>query len=212
MSMNFVKPTRRQFLAGSAALGAASITGSEAGIRSRRLEEICGHDPRGQSDQEPARRYPAEVPEGIRGPDRDHGQLPNRPPSSSSGQKAVIELTSGKPSFDVIHISYHVQKRQFEKAGWLADLTPFLKDPSLTEPSLTESDFAAGRPLAFAKDKNGRFGGLPFSVDYWIVYWNKELFAAKGVEYPKDLRGTRRRRRKADRQGRRRSMASSPAA
>ena len=27
MSMNFVKPTRRQFLAGSAALGAASITG-----------------------------------------------------------------------------------------------------------------------------------------------------------------------------------------
>jgi multiple sugar transport system substrate-binding protein len=96
----------------------------------------------------------------------------------------VIELTSGQPSFDVVHISYHVQKRQFEKGKWLADLSGFLKDPSLTDPSLTESDFAEAG-LAFAKDKDGRFGGLPFSVDYWIVYWNKDLFAAKGVEYPK---------------------------
>ncbi|WP_164066671.1 extracellular solute-binding protein, partial [Serratia marcescens] len=44
-------------------------------------------------------------------------------PEQQQRQKAVIELTSGKPSFDVIHISYHVQKRQFEKGGWLADLT-----------------------------------------------------------------------------------------
>ncbi len=25
---------------------------------------------------------------------------------------------------------------------------------------------------------------LPFSVDYWIIYWNKELFEAKGLAYP----------------------------
>ena len=25
---------------------------------------------------------------------------------------------------------------------------------------------------------------LPFSVDYWIVYWNKDLFAKKGLAYP----------------------------
>ena len=45
MSMNFVKPTRRQFLAGSAALGAASITGLKPAFAECRLEEICGHDP-----------------------------------------------------------------------------------------------------------------------------------------------------------------------
>ncbi|MBP0573782.1 extracellular solute-binding protein, partial [Mycobacterium tuberculosis] len=33
-------------------------------------------------------------------------------------------------------------------------------------------------------DKAGRIGALPFSVDYWIVYWNKDLFAAKGLAFP----------------------------
>src|SRR5258705_13761241 len=53
-------------------------------------------------------------------------------PEQQQRQKAVIELTSGKQSFDVIHVSYHVQKRQFEKAGLLADLTPLLKNPKTT--------------------------------------------------------------------------------
>ncbi|MEK1891303.1 MAG: sugar ABC transporter substrate-binding protein, partial [Phyllobacterium sp.] len=183
MSMNFLKPTRRQFLAGSAALGAASITGLKPAFANVDWKRFAGttlevnliKSPRGDILQ----KYQKEFEE-LTGIKVNSEQTPEQ----QQRQKAVIELTSGKPSFDVIHISYHVQKRQFEKGGWLADLTPFLKDPSLTEPSLTESDFAEAG-LAFAKDQNGRFGGLPFSVDYWIVYWNKDLFAAKGVEYPK---------------------------
>src|SRR4051812_31971575 len=31
-------------------------------------------------------------------------------PEQQQRQKAVIELNSGSPSFDVVHISYHVQK------------------------------------------------------------------------------------------------------
>ncbi|MHC1550937.1 ABC transporter substrate-binding protein [Phyllobacterium sp. K27] len=182
MSMNFVKPTRRQFLAGSAALGAASFTGLKLAFANVDWKKYAGttlevnliKSPRGDILQ----KYQKEFEE-LTGIKVNSEQTPEQ----QQRQKAVIELTSGKPSFDVIHISYHVQKRQFEKGGWLADLTPFLKDPGLTEPSLTESDFAEAG-LAFAKDKNGRFGGLPFSVDYWMIYWNKELFAAKGVEYP----------------------------
>ncbi|MFX9123698.1 extracellular solute-binding protein, partial [Acinetobacter baumannii] len=55
-------------------------------------------------------------------------------PEQQQHQKAVIELSSGRPSFDVVHISFHVQKRQFEKGGWLADLAPFIKDPELSDP------------------------------------------------------------------------------
>ena len=105
-------------------------------------------------------------------------------PEQQQRQKAVIELTSGKPSFDVIHVSYHVQKRQFEKAGWLADMSGFLKDPNLTASDLTESDFSAGG-LQFAKNDKGEMHSLPWSVDYFILYWNKELFEKKGVALPK---------------------------
>jgi multiple sugar transport system substrate-binding protein len=107
-------------------------------------------------------------------------------PEQQQRQKAVIELTSGKPSFDVIHVSYHVQKRQFEKAGWLADLTAFMNDPNLTAPDLRVDDFSAGG-RQFAENDKGEMHSLPMSVDYFILYWNKELFAKKGVTLPKTL-------------------------
>ena len=105
-------------------------------------------------------------------------------PEQQQRQKAVIELASGKPSFDVIHVSYHVQKRQFERAGWLADLSGFLKDPNLTAPDLVESDFSAAG-LSYAKNDKGQLLSLPWSVDYFILYYNKEIFQKKGVAIPK---------------------------
>ncbi|WP_042696981.1 sugar ABC transporter substrate-binding protein [Azospirillum sp. B506] len=104
-------------------------------------------------------------------------------PEQQQRQKAVIELTSGRPSFDVVHISYHVQKRQFEKGKWLADLTPFIKDPALTDAGFLDDFSEAG--VTFARNPEGGIGALPFSVDYWIVYWNKDLFAKKNLSFPK---------------------------
>ena len=183
--MKLFHPTRRQFLAGSAAIAASGVTGISPSFAASTvdwkkyagttLEVNLIKSPRGEILQKHQKEF-----EELTGMKVHSEQMPEQ----QQRQKAVIELTSGRPSFDVIHISYHVQKRQFEKGGWLADLNPFLKDPSLTDASLTESDFASAG-LTFAKDANGRFGALPFSVDYWIIYWNKDLFAAKGIEYPK---------------------------
>ena len=47
-------------------------------------------------------------------------------PEQQQRQKAVIEFNSGNPSFDVIALSYHVQKRQFAKNNWLTDLRPMI--------------------------------------------------------------------------------------
>jgi multiple sugar transport system substrate-binding protein len=105
-------------------------------------------------------------------------------PEIQQRQKSVIEFTSGKPSFDVVHVSYHVSKRQYDKAGWLGSVGAFMKDPSLTEPSLTESDFSQAG-LLYSKTAKGDMTSLPLSVDYWMIYWNKELFAKKGIEFPK---------------------------
>src|SRR6478609_3267624 len=107
-------------------------------------------------------------------------------PEQQQRQKVVIELTSGRPSFDIVHLSYHVQKRQFDKAGWLADFSGFIKDPALTDPSLTEADFSAAG-LQYAKNDKGELRSLPLSVDYFILYWNKELFAKKNVAFPETL-------------------------
>ena len=107
-------------------------------------------------------------------------------PEQQQRQKVVIELTSGRPSFDVVHLSYHVQKRQFDKAGWLTDLTPFMKDTNLAAADLVESDFSAAG-LVFAKNEKGELRSLPWSVDYFILYYNKDIFQKKGVALPQTL-------------------------
>ena len=105
-------------------------------------------------------------------------------PEQQQRQKAVIEFNSGNTSFDVIAISYHVQKRLFGKNKWLEDIRPMMADKSLADPNLDFADFAKGG-LAYATQADGRIDSLPFNLDPWVVYYNKELFAAKNIAYPK---------------------------
>src|ERR1700755_3453463 len=176
--------SRRAVLAGSAAAGALALTGTPARAEvnwkkyaGTKLEVILAKGPRGDNFQ----KYIKEFTE-LTGIEVESEQIPEQ----QQRQKAVIELASGQPSFDVSHVSYHVQKRQFEKAGWLADLTPYMKDPALTTPDLTESDFSAAG-LTYAKNDKGQMLSLPWSVDYFVLYYNKEIFAKAGVQPPKTL-------------------------
>jgi multiple sugar transport system substrate-binding protein len=175
-------PTRRSLLQGTLATGALSLTGFPARAEPQwkkyagtTIEANLIKGPRGELLQ----KYAGEFTE-LTGIKVGSEVIPEQ----QQRQKAVIELASGRPSFDVVHVSYHVQKRQFEKAGWLADVSGFMKDPNLTAPDLTESDFSAAG-LQFAKSDNGPMHSLPWSVDYFILYYNKEIFARKGVAVPK---------------------------
>src|SRR5258708_6018347 len=175
--------SRRAVLAGTAAAGVLGLTRRPARaaepqwkkFAGTKLEVILAKGPRGDNLQ----KYAKEFTE-LTGIEVESEQIPEQ----QQRQKVVIELSSGKPSFDVIHLSYHVQKRQFEKAGWLADLSPYMKDPALTAPDLVEGDFSAAG-LEYAKNDKGQMLSLPWSVDYFILYYNKELFQKKGVAVPK---------------------------
>ncbi|KQZ16103.1 MULTISPECIES: ABC transporter substrate-binding protein [unclassified Mesorhizobium] len=183
MTFKTFKPSRREFLAGAAGLGAAGLIGARPAFSAevdwkkfsgQTLEVNLVKSPRSDT----LLKYMSEFEEltGIK-------VNAEATPEQQQRQKTVIELSAGKPSFDVVHLSYHVQKRQFEKGGWLADIGGFVKDPTLTDPGLTEADFAEAG-LEFAKDGDGALRSLPFSVDYWIIYWNKDLFEKKGLQYP----------------------------
>ena len=169
-------------MAGTAALGGLGLAGIRPAFADVNWRKYAGtkievnlvKSPRGDSLQQYEKEF-----EALTGIKVSSEQVPEQ----QQRQKTVIELTSGKPSFDVVHLSYHVQKRQFEKGKWLADLSGYMKDPTLTDPSLVESDFAEAG-LTFAKDASGAMHSLPLSVDYWIIYWNKELFQKKGLAYP----------------------------
>jgi multiple sugar transport system substrate-binding protein len=180
--MKDIPISRRTVLAGTAAASAFGLSGFPARTEPQwkkfvgtTLEVNLVKGPRGELLQKYADEFTA-----LTGIKVGSEVIPEQ----QQRQKAVIELASGRPSFGVIHLSYHVQKRQFEKAGWLADLTGYMKDPNLTAPDLVESDFSAAG-LQFAKNDKAQMLSLPWSVDYFILYWNKEIFQKKGVALPK---------------------------
>src|SRR3954451_18703343 len=182
--MDPVRLSRRALLAGTAAAGAAGFATTPAFSQvnwkkysGTKLEAILAKGPRGDNFQ----KYIKEFTE-MTGIQVESEQIPEQ----QQRQKCVIELASGKPSFDVVHLSYHVQKRQFEKAGWLVDMTPFMKAPNLTAPDLVESDFTAAG-VSYAKNDKGQMLSLPWSVDYFILYYNKDIFAKAGAQPPKTL-------------------------
>jgi multiple sugar transport system substrate-binding protein len=107
-------------------------------------------------------------------------------PEQQARQKVAIELNSGKPSFDLFNFAYHVQKRQFEKGGWLQDITAWLKDPQMM-PGEYELGDVSKLGMSFATTSTGIVNSLPILCDYFILYYNKDLFAKKGVAVPKTL-------------------------
>jgi len=107
-------------------------------------------------------------------------------PEQQQRQKFMIEFASGRPSFDVVSVAPHVQKRLLSKTKWMQDLRPLLQDAEATSPDFDFADFAA-TSVSYATQPDGRVDMLMHNIDYNILYWNKAMFAEKGVAYPTSL-------------------------
>jgi multiple sugar transport system substrate-binding protein len=104
-------------------------------------------------------------------------------PEQQHRQKAVIEFNSGTTSFDVITMAMHVQKKLYGKGKWLVDVRPWLKDASLTNPDFDIADFAKGA-MDYATQADGTIDTVPLNLDYFILYWNKDIFQKAGIAAP----------------------------
>jgi multiple sugar transport system substrate-binding protein len=104
-------------------------------------------------------------------------------PEQQHRQKIIVEYASGRPSFDVTEISLHVNKRQVGKARWNTDIRELLADPSLTAPDFDFADYGEGM-VTYATQADGRLDSCPAAADYFILYYNKDLFEAKNIAVP----------------------------
>ena len=104
-------------------------------------------------------------------------------PEQQQRPKVAMEMATGHPSFDVVNIGMHVQKRLVEKAKWMEDLRPYLADKSLTAPDYDLGDFSAPS-MRVATGEDGKINAMPLNQDLFILFYNKELLAAKGFAAP----------------------------
>ncbi len=104
-------------------------------------------------------------------------------PEQQQRPKVAMEMSSGHPSFDVVNVALHVQKRLIERGRWMEDLRPLIADKSITSPDLDMDDFSAATIRA-ATGPDGKINVLPMNQDLFILYYNKEMFQQAGLESP----------------------------
>jgi multiple sugar transport system substrate-binding protein len=107
-------------------------------------------------------------------------------PEQQQRPKVAVEFASGRPSFDVVHVALHVQKKQIEKGHWMADLRPMIADAHLTGPDYDFADFG-GPGLKAATGPDGALNTIPIKQDLWLTFYNKKIFADRGMAFPKSL-------------------------
>lgn len=107
-------------------------------------------------------------------------------PEQQQRPKVAMELSTGRPSFDVLSVSLHVQKRLIEKGKWMEDLRPYIRDSGRTNPDFDFDDFGAGA-LRYCTAADGMLHTIPNVPDFWMVFWNKALFAEQGLTFPKTM-------------------------
>jgi multiple sugar transport system substrate-binding protein len=104
-------------------------------------------------------------------------------PEQQQRPKVAMEMATGHPSFDVVNVAMHVQKRLVESAKWMDDLRPYVADKSLTNPDFDIADFSEAA-MKSATGPDGKLNVITNNQDLFILMYNKELLAAKGFNAP----------------------------
>lgn len=105
-------------------------------------------------------------------------------PEQQQRPKVALEMASGRPSFDAVYVAMHVQKKLIEKGRWMQDLRPMLADPTMTAPDFDFADFGAAG-LKTATSADGKLHIIPMNQEQFILFFNKELLASKGLQPPR---------------------------
>ena len=174
--------SRRQVLASTAALAAPAIVAKANAQSAFDWKQLKGQTveinyqlgPRGDLARQHLKEF-----EELTGIKPGFEQIPEQ----QQRPKVAMEMATGHPSFDVVNVGMHVQKRLVESAKWMEDLRPFIADKSLTNPDFDLGDFSAPS-MKVATGQDGKINVLPLNQDLFILFYNKELLAEKGFKEP----------------------------
>ncbi len=86
-------------------------------------------------------------------------------------------LTTGDSDIDIFWIRTPAQVKKYMSNQVLVNLAPYAEAAGLDTTPITA-------PLQAVSDAEGGFYGLPISGSCWMLFYNKDLFDAKGLEYP----------------------------
>jgi ABC-type glycerol-3-phosphate transport system substrate-binding protein len=92
----------------------------------------------------------------------------------------VKVLAAGSQEMDAFWIRNPAPAQQYIANNALVDLTPYISESGLDISPIRDSSMKGAT-------KDGKYYGLPTTGSCWMVFYNKELFDARGIPYPDNL-------------------------
>jgi multiple sugar transport system substrate-binding protein len=107
-------------------------------------------------------------------------------PESQHYQKVMVELAAGNTSMDVFATAGNCNEGfSYSLNGWYEPLDKYISSPALTSPDWDPADFFES--VYDAQIIDGKRIAIPMNAVTWVMYYRKDLFAAKGIAVPKTM-------------------------
>ncbi|UIK08758.1 ABC transporter substrate-binding protein [Neorhizobium galegae] len=91
-------------------------------------------------------------------------------------QMIATQLAGGSKDIDIVTVKDVPNYTNLVRAGSISDLSGFM-----TEQKINPASFGG---LVDELKIDGKIYALPFRSDFWVVYYNKDIFDKAGVTYP----------------------------
>ena len=99
-------------------------------------------------------------------------------PESDYDDKIKVMTAGGSEVADVIWTRSPAQTNQYMENDALVNLAPYAEESGIDLTQIKDTS------LKGITDEDGGFYGLPDKSTCWMLFYNKDLFDAKGLEYP----------------------------
>ncbi|MDR2070938.1 MAG: sugar ABC transporter substrate-binding protein [Treponema sp.] len=103
----------------------------------------------------------------------------NYTPNNDYDDKIKV-LVSGSSDVDAFWIRNPAPVQQYISNNALKELTPYMSESGLDLTPIRDSTLKGAA-------KDGKYYGLPTTGSCWMIYYNKDLFDARGIPYPVNL-------------------------
>lgn len=101
-------------------------------------------------------------------------------PESEYNKKLLVEFNSGANPPDVFMCA---TPSVFYSGGWFKDLQEFIDNPQLTDPEFYQFDDFLESAINYSTYKDVLYA-IPFTGEWQILYYRKDLFEEKGMQPP----------------------------